>query len=294
MVRTNDPQFPLYIPTKGRADSRFTIRALQNMGLEFFAVVEEQEYNDYAAVIPKQNIVVLDKAYQRDYETCDDLGDSRSKGPGPARNFIWDHSISLGHKWHWTMDDNIKSFRRYNRNKALVCRDGHVFKAMEDFCLRYKNVAMAGPQYNSFVVEKNGSYQPFIVNTRIYSCNLIRNDVPFRWRGRYNEDTILSLDMLKAKWCTIEFYAFLQEKMVTQSLGGGNTGEFYAKEGTVAKSTMQKRVHPDVSRLVMKYGRPHHYVDYSRFRKQNVLILRDDIKIKQGVNDYGSKIKRVK
>lgn len=294
MTRKSDPQFPLYIPTKGRADSRFTIRALQNMGLDFFAVIEEQEYQDYAAVIPKKNIVVLDKSYQRDYDTCDDLGDTRSKGPGPARNFIWDHSISLGFDWHWTMDDNIRNFRRYNNNKALICLDGHPFRAMEDFCLRYKNIAMAGPAYTAFVVEKAGIYKPFVPNTRIYSCNLIRNDVPFRWRGRYNEDTILSLDMLKAKWCTVQFNAFLQEKLVTQSIKGGNTEEFYAKEGTVAKSTMQKRVHPDVSRLVIRFGRAHHHVDYRRFRKQNVMILRDDIDIKDGVNNYGSKVKRKK
>ena len=56
---------------------------------------------------------------------------------------------------------------------------------MEDFVLRYKNIAMAGPQYTMFVTDRSANtYPPFTVNTRIYSCNLIRNDVPFRWRGR--------------------------------------------------------------------------------------------------------------
>lgn len=293
MPRMNNPQFPIYIPTKGRADSRLTIKALQSMGVEFTAVVEEQEFADYASVIPKKNILVLDKAYQRDYDTCDDLGSTRSKGPGPARNFIWDHSISLGFDWHWTMDDNIRSFRRYNKNNALICRDGHIFRAMEDFCLRYKNIAMAGPQYVMFVNER-ASHKPFTVNTRIYSCNLIRNDVPFRWRGRYNEDTILSLDMLKKKWCTVQFNAFLQDKMTTQTVKGGNTEEFYAKEGTVAKSTMQKRVHPDVSKLVIRFNRAHHHVDYRKFRKENILLLKDNVTIPDRVNNYGSKVKTIR
>jgi hypothetical protein len=137
---------------------------------------------------------------------------------------------------------------------------------MEDFVLRYENVAMAGPNYTMFAPSRN-KFPPFITNTRIYSCNLIRNDVPFRWRGRYNEDTILSLDQLKAGWCTVQFYAFLQDKLNTQVLGGGNTAEFYAKEGTSPKSEMLKAVHPDVTRLVWKYGRHHHHVDYKRFKQ---------------------------
>jgi hypothetical protein len=133
---------------------------------------------------------------------------------------------------------------------------------------------------------------PFILNTRIYSCNLIRNDAPFRWRGRYNEDTDLSLRMLKAGWCTVQFNAFLQWKKWTQQLKGGNTAEFYAREGTLAKSQMQVAMHPDVSRLVWKFGRWHHHVDYRRFRK-NTLRRRPDAVIPSGVNNYGLTLTRV-
>ena len=111
------PQFPLYIPSKGRADSRLTVKALEQMKVPYRVVVEDQEYTEYARVIDKKNILVLDKTYQKNYDTCDDLGLSKSVGPGAARNFIWDHSISEGHKWHWVMDDNIKCFRRWQTNK---------------------------------------------------------------------------------------------------------------------------------------------------------------------------------
>ena len=291
----NNPQFPLYIPSKGRADSRLTAKALDSMKVPYRLVIEEQEYKDYLEHVSKERLLVLDKKFQDDYDTCDDLGSTRSKGPGAARNFIWEHSISEGHAWHWVMDDNIKSFRRWRDNKRIKCYDGTPFKAMEDFVLRYKNVAMAGPNYMFFVVDKWAKdYGPFTVNTRIYSCNLIRNDVPFRWRGRYNEDTDLSLQMLKAKWCTIQFNAFLQEKANTQTVKGGNTEEFYAKEGTAPKSAMQMRLHPDVSKMVWRYGRPHHHVNYNKFKKENRLLLKDDIQIKQGVNEYGMKLKTIK
>lgn len=292
-MKANNPQFPLYIPSKSRADSRLTIKALQEMNVFFRVVVEKQQYEDYAKVIDKKNILVLDKKYQDNYDTCDEFGDTKSKGPGAARNFIWDHSISEGHKWHWVMDDNIASFRRYINNQRIKCYDGTPFKVMEDFVLRYKNIGMAGPQYSMFVTNRSADkYPPFTVNTRIYSCNLIKNDLPFRWRGRYNEDTDLSLNILKAGWCTVQFNAFLQEKINTQVIKGGNTEAFYASEGTLPKSKMQVKLHPDVSRIAFRFGRWHHYVDYSKFKKENRLILKDDVVIKQGINNYGLKLKK--
>jgi hypothetical protein len=159
---------------------------------------------------------------------------------------------------------------------------------MEDFCLRYENVSMAGPNYFMFVSRKSKQPQ-FVLNTRIYSCNLIRNDTQYRWRGRYNEDTDLSLRMLKDGYCTIQFNAFLQYKLTTQTLRGGCSGEFYDKEGTLPKSRMQVTMHPDVSKVVWRFGRWHHYVDYRPF-KNNRLIKKKGIVIPEGVNNYGMKL----
>lgn len=290
-----DPHHPLYIVSKGRWErkARLTSRALEEMGLRYHIVVEAQEEDRYRAVVNPDlcTVLVLDPAYQRQYETCDDLGDSKGKGPGPARNFVWDHAIANGAAWHWVMDDNIVRFYRLNRNSKIQVLSGAAFRAMEEFCERYTNVAMAGPAYEHFALRK-AKHPPFVLNTRIYSCNLIRNDVPYRWRGRYNEDTILSLDMLKDGWCTVQFMAFLQNKVATQRVKGGNTDEFYAKEGTLAKSQMQVRVHPDVSRLVWRFNRWHHHVDYRPFRA-NRLKRKPGIVIPDEPNEYGMKLVRL-
>ena len=300
-----NPQFPLYIPSKGRSEYMITSKFLTKMKVPHYIVVEPQEVEKYEAAIKERGLLAtvlpLDMSYKEKYNLCDDLGLTKSTGPGPARNFAWDHSISLGFAWHWVMDDNIRSFRRMNKNEKVKVSNGAIFKAMEDFVLRYTNVAMAGPNYHVFAPARV-KQPPFILNTRIYSCNLIRNDLKWRWRGRYNEDTILSIDMLKGGWCTIQFNAFLQEKMNTQAIKGGNTQEFYhaegtvkkgekyAETGTIAKSKMQVHVHPDISRMVFKFGRWHHHVDYSRFKK-NKLQKKPDLKIEPGVNNYGMELK---
>jgi hypothetical protein len=283
-----NPQFPIYIPSKGRADSRLTMRFFDAVGVPYSVIVEEQEYNNYATVISKDKLLVLDKAYQRDYTALINLDDSQSKGSGPARNFAWDNAVTAGAKWHWIVDDNIYRFDRLNRNLFVPVADGTIFKCMEDFVLRYKNVAIAGPNYQHFVPYREKKL-PFNANTRIYSCILVRNDLPFRWRGRYNEDTILSLDVMKAGWCTIQFNAFVQKKVQTQTMRGGNTDAFYAAEGTLPKARMLAKLHPDVARVTWRYGRWHHYVDYSPFRR-NKLVRRSDVEIPSGIDNYGMQL----
>jgi hypothetical protein len=286
MSRGSLPRHPIYIVSKGRWDSRLTSKTLDLYGIPHFIVVEESEATAYAARIDKTaTLLVLDPTYQRDYDTCDDLGDSKSKGPGPARNFAWEHALANGFDWHWVMDDNIEHFFRLNNNRKVPVADGQIFIAMEDFVARYSNIGMAGPNYFMFAPRKT-KQQPYTLNTRIYSCNLIRNDLRYRWRGRYNEDTDLSLRMLKDYWCTVLFNAFLQGKMPTQHIRGGNTDEFYIKEGTLPKSKMQVQLHPDISRLVWRFGRWHHYVDYSLFKRQYLKRIKD-VTIPEGVNNYG-------
>ena len=291
-----NPQFPLYIPSKGRYEQklRCTSNYLTYMKVPHTLVVEEQEYKLYKDAIGDNKFVtllILDKKYQDEYETLDDLGTTKSKGPGPARNFIWADSIKKGFKWHWVMDDNIAAFKRYHKNRIIKVDNGGMFRAMEDFCLRYKNVLMAGPNYQMFQPRKQKS-PPFICNTRIYSCNLIRNDMKYRWRGRYNEDTILSLDILKDGYCTIQFNAFLQDKITTQMIKGGNTKEFYAKEGTLPKSKMLANVYPEYAKVVYRFHRIHHHVNYTSFRK-NKLIKKSNLKISNKINNYGMELQKV-
>jgi len=302
------PEFPLYIPSKGRAEYMMTSKALTSMKVPHYLIVERDQIDEYAKAIKHWDllttIIELDLSFKEKYELCDDLGLSKSTGPGPARNFAWEHSKSNGYAWHWVMDDNIKHFHRFNKNLQVKVTDGTCFKVMEDFVQRYTNIGMAGPNYMMFAPRKT-RLPPFVLNTRIYSCNLIRNELRYRWRGRYNEDTILSLDILKAGWCTTQFNVFLQEKTNTQTMKGGNTEEFYHKEGnvlegeryadtgTLEKSKMQVKVHPDCSRLVKKYGRWHHHVDYNRFKKQK-LIRRSDIDWTGQVKDYGMKMVKVR
>lgn len=287
-----NPIFPIYIVSKGRWKSRLTSKALESVNVNYKIIVEEQEYDQYSEVIDKSRILILPQSYKDNYDTFDKLGNEKSKGPGAARNYAWDHSISNGFDWHWVMDDNLDAFHRLNRNIKAEVTSGTIFRCMEDFVLRYTNIAIAGPNYYSFC-KSTDKVPAYVLNTRIYSCLLINNNIPYRWRGRYNEDTDLSLRVLKDGWCTIQFNAFLCGKVTTQRMSGGNTEEFYKHEGTEAKSRMLVEMHPDVSKMVWRFNRWHHHVDYKKF-KSNELKIKKGLIVPTGINNYNMELISIK
>ena len=269
-----NPKYPIYIISKGRSNSCLTARQLTQMGVPFYLVIEPQEFEDYKHIT--QNIIVL---------PFSNLG----QGSIPARNFVWDHSIKEGHKRHWILDDNIEGFHRLNRNEKPKVSTGTIFKCMEDFVDRYSNVAISGPNYYSFC-KTTDQVPPYYLNTRIYSCILIKNDIPYRWRGRYNEDTDLSLRALKDGYCTILFNAFLAGKVTTMRMSGGNTSEVYAETNNrkeFAESLQQQ--HPDHVEVTWKFNRWHHQVDYRLFKRNKLIKNQTDAKFEK-VDNYGMKL----
>lgn len=276
-----NPEYPVYIISKGRWESRLTSKALDKIKVPYRIVIEPQEYDSYASVIDSSKILVL---------PFSNLG----QGSIPARNWVWEHSIGEGVKRHWILDDNIRDFFRFNNGKRISVADGSIFKAAEDFTDRYKNIALSGMQYKMFAITSLTSSikKPFLLNTRVYSCILIDNKTNHRWRGRYNEDTDLSLRVLKDGLCTVLFYAFLIDKMPTMTMKGGNTESLYKldnEDGRLLMAQSLQQQHPDVVKITRKWGRWQHQVDYRPF-KGNKLIKRDDIEIPHGVNNYGMKL----
>lgn len=271
-----DPKYPIYVISKGRWESRLTSKALERIGVPYSIVVEPQERDAYAAVVNPAKILTL---------PFSNLG----QGSIPARNWVWEHAISTGAERHWILDDNISGFFRLNRNLKVPVGCGTIFRAAEDFVDRYENVAEAGFNYFMFASRKS-RMPPFVLNTRIYSCILLRNDIPHRWRGLYNEDTDLSLRLLKDGWCTVLFNAFLAFKETTMTMRGGNTDELYRRkdglDGRLLMAQSLVRQHPDVASVSRKWGRWQHHVDYRKF-KANKLRRRPSVEIREGVDDYG-------
>ena len=267
-------KYPIYILSKGRWESRLTSKALEEMGQPYKIVVEPSEYNYYANVIDCEKIIKLPDDFSK-------IGN----GGVPARNFIWQHSISNSNERHWILDDNIEQFNRLNRNLQIKVTAPSIFRAAEDFVDRYENIALAGFQYDFFAKAKT-KLPAFYLNTRIYSCILIKNDIPYVWRGKYNEDTDLSLRVLKDGYCTMLFYAFLQQKAQTMKMKGGNTDTIYnTNDNRREFAESLKRQHPDIVEVTWKFGRWHHQVNYNQFKKNK--LIKKNFSNHKKANEYG-------
>jgi hypothetical protein len=263
-----NPKYPIYIISKGRSETCITADHLIKMEIPFHIVIEEQEHEDYARFYgdnPLVTLLHLDLKFRKEYDTyIEDFDETKSKGSGPSRNFVWNHAKESGAKWHWIMDDNIMGFYYYNDNQRIKAVDGTLFATAEDFVDRYENIGIAGLNYFMFAVP-GAKDRPYVANTKIYSCLLIRNDTTVRWAGRYNEDVDVCIRALKEGYSTIQFDAFLSDKMQTQSMGGGNTDAFYAEEGTLPKSNMLMHNHPDITEVMWRFQRWHHLTNYDIF-----------------------------
>ena len=125
-----NPEQPVYIISKGRHESMITSRSLSKISVPHYIAIEPQDLENYEKALDEFNI--------REWVTLlvapfSNHGD----GPGRARNWCWDHAISIGAEKHWVMDDNIADFYRLHNNKRIRVGSGAIFKAAEDFIDRF-------------------------------------------------------------------------------------------------------------------------------------------------------------
>lgn len=250
----NSLKYPIYIVTKGRWENPLTAKYFIRDGIPFKAVVEPQEYENYVAAIGESHVLKLPFA---------NLG----LGSFPARNFCWDHSVSLGFKKHFIFDDNIRGFYRFNEGKRINCHSLPALLALQEISERYYKLAISGYNYGYFVTRENR--KAFAINTHVYSGMLINNEIPFRWRLKYNEDVDICLQTLHGGWNTILINVFLINKTSTVAkMKGGNQTELYLnndEKKKMLKSRSLQRIWPQYVEVGWKYGRPHHFVNWKKF-----------------------------
>jgi hypothetical protein len=265
-----NPKYPVYIMATG--GKKQTINSCIEAEIPFKVIVKENEYDDYISFVNPKDILVLPKELLR----------KDKKSFIPYRNFAWEHSVKFGAKKHWVLDDDIDGFYRWNISSRFKIESGVLFNLVEEYVSRFDKIKQAGFQYFMFHPDRQ-PHNPVHFNTRIYSCMLIDNSLDKildeRWKYlKYNEDTDLSLRILKKGFATVIFNAFLCRK----------------KASDLTKREAQKRTdviveeHKDVAMEDEIYNRPHHLIDYVSF-KDNPLGYKNP-PIKKRVNEYNMKL----
>jgi hypothetical protein len=277
----NEPRYPIYIPSKGRADTCLTAEMFKRDGVAFYLVIEPQERAAYAERYGDAALLVLPF--------------SNRGSVIPTRNWIKAHAVAAGYERHWQLDDNIRMARRWYGGKRIPCSSGVALAVCEDFTDRYSNVALAGLNYTMFAHQSGKQpADPFWLNVHVYSCTLVLNSIPYEWRGRYNEDTDICLQALAGGWCTILLNAFMVDKVRTMTMRGGNTSALYLGDGRLRMARALERLWPGVVTTERRWQRPQHVVK-DQWRKFDTLLrLKPDVDLsKIEPNEYGMRLKQV-
>lgn len=256
------PRYPIYIPSHGRSESMLLPPLLKKYKVPFHLVVDDSQWELYLA-----------KGYEEYMLKLPFLNNGTSF---PPRVFITEHSRQNGDKRHWQIDDNIRCFRKYNGKTRIRIHPGMALRMIENFCDQWSNVGIYGPNYSFFCIPGCVN-KPWYKNHHVYSCMCMLNELPFTWRGPWNEDVDLCLQSLAHKYCTIATNFVCSDKMATMTTKGGNSDAYQNLDSRAYGSRTLVARWPGVVELTNKWGRPH-------FNVKNAWRMFKDIPLKRDPN----------
>lgn len=266
------PRYPVYVPSKGRAKTALTPRFLARDKVPFHIVVEPQDHDEYAERWGVKRLLVLPE---------------NDKGLVYARNWIKAHSIAeYGAERHWQIDDNCRRIVRVAKGLRIKAPSGVALRVVEDFTDRYENVGLSGLAYAMFVPPNLG---PFTLNCHIYSCLLVQNSLPYKWRN-FNDDVDMSLQILSGGLCTVLVNVFAIEKLATMTMKGGMTSN-YERDGRLRLAKSAERVWPYITYTKRRFSKAQVHVRNSWKFFDTKLKLKPDAK--RGEGEYGLKLKQL-
>ena len=304
----------IFIPSKGRAKNCQTHRNFEAFDMhDWIYVVEPQEYWDYVqrlrrdgVYMPETHVYAFDLQTFKSplsednplgYDYMDDFGwrQDLTTGPGPARNALHHLAKELGLKHYWMMDDDIAMFSidGFFCQKGVWTKDKQdggvensrlslidVFELYERMLDKFSNIGLAEMDKQG-LVQNHRKNCHFSVNCKAYSCIRFSTDIDIPWRSRYNDDIMISLDYEKRGYVNVSSKAVSYMTPSSQSQAGGMTEAFH-QEGTLRKVKYLVKAYPEHSFFTLRYGRFHHFVDYSKYdqtlHRRDGLEWLDDLK----------------
>lgn len=250
-------EYPVYIISKGRAFNPLTAKNFEGAGIDYLIAVEPQEREEYIQALGGNRVLVLPFA---------NLG----LGSYPARNFCWEHAKARGYKYHWLFDDNILYFMKWVNGKRVKWADINSALVYVEQNANKTNVDISGFEEPNFV--QRVPKKPFKFNCHVYSAMLIKNNLPYRWRLKYNEDIDLCLQVLHNGGATSSCVYYMANKVSTaDKMKGGNQTELYKGNNpkkNLLKARMIEAVWPQYAKTIIRFGRHHHLIDWKIFNKK--------------------------
>lgn len=160
---------------------------LEQSKLPFYIVVEPQDFEEYfVRYAGKVLVLPLD-----------------NQGLAYSRQWIKEHAVATGERYHWQLDDDIRSFMRrspISATQTITAREA--LEEIEHEVQWYRRIGQAGTNQNSWPPSEIAVH----VNKLAVQCVLNNNTTMARYRPRMPiEDMDYTLQVLSEGFCTMMF-----------------------------------------------------------------------------------------
>jgi len=215
-------KYPICIVSKNRADICCTHKLLDYEGIDYYYMVEPQDYDSYVDRFGKDKVVNI---LQND------------KGIYYVRNFCIEWSKKNNHKYHWQCDDDLKLLIHRPMNPHKGTRDRHkltnpmkIFDYIEDIAERCVNYGGGCLTHDGFAFSKKRDID---LNKMIYCFQLLNNDIKARFQPDTSEDVDFSVRLLQEGYVTMIFNTFSFTTPKSGSIKGGcnSSVDYQTKNG---------------------------------------------------------------
>ena len=212
------PRYPIGILSYSRHNEYGrTHKTLTDMKVKHYLFVEPDQHEDYFKWYDPSycKLVVVSENFH-----------NQQMGSTPMRNYILDHFKEQGHSKCWLLDDNIKRYRRLHHGTKNPIDSSVAFTHIENYVDQYDNVGIASHNFNPEVREND--CRPCIVkNGKQFSSLLIPLDNDIRFRYKYNEDHLISMEYINKGFCNLCFNSVCYDKNTSGIDNGGNAQSIY-------------------------------------------------------------------
>lgn len=176
--------YPIYIPSKGRAQTATTPALLDNADVPYTLVVEPQEYDSYTQQYPHANYHVLER---------------NNAGIAYVRNAI----LALNKGRYWMMDDDLKGLYRVVRKRCNRENAAAILMEAQAYFERASLIAQLGLEYQQIAWSAS---KPFALNSYCDVCVCIDAalaGVQYRKEVELKEDRDFTLQLLASGLSTL-------------------------------------------------------------------------------------------
>lgn len=260
----------IYIISKGRPQCRtaVTLKDINYPGKWFIVVGNNDEtIYDYIANFGFGHVIQFDWFSEIERtETMDNFGfDNMPSGAAPVRNATQRLSRDSGELRHWQFDDDYTAFYVYDPkvNKNRRIRDGkELQQKMLEIAMFGYNTSRPNVGFSLSTIEAHPGSRHTYAKRVFNAHNLASTDDLFQvWRARMNDDLINAMDVTRKGNVEMSF-KYLQLNMEESQHEKGGLTEFYQAVGTVRKTAYAVLAMPGCVKLIKKFGRYHHRVNW--------------------------------